>query len=101
MGVFDIEHMIEKAMEHVDIESIAADVMPTLSIPLTNLYIVARQMPDCEDFEVVSMAYGEKAAKRAAKEHSPKDGNYPFQAYKVDLGRLLTLAQETGSLEEI
>ena len=96
-GKFNIEDMIEKAMEHIDMESITADVMAGLKITDLDLFFVVDWQPDCDEPDFVGMAYSDQSA-RELKENAIL---YNPEILKLDLMKMVPLAKELGFVEVV
>ena len=98
---FDIETLIEKAMEHIDMEAIAADVMKDLKINELELYFIVDKPPGTDDYEFLGMTYSLPAAREMVSglKHPP----YAASILKLDLGKLLALfaKMDLGIVEEV
>lgn len=97
-GKLDIAHLIEKAMEHIDMKAITAEVMQDLQIDNLELYFVVREVPYEEPYEFVGMAYSQKSANLMRAESSKR---YPCKVFKLDLGKLAAIMESMGALEEV
>ena len=98
MGLFDtlnIEHLIERAMEHIDVASITKDAMKDLIIAGEDMYFVVRVLSDHEVPDFLGMAYSKKSALGFSKK---KPGS---KVIRLDLGRLVALAEAVGATEEV
>ncbi len=96
-GKLDMVHLIEKAMEHIDMQAIAAEVMQDLQIDNLELYFVVREVP-YEGYEFVGIAYSLKTAGLMKIESSKR---YPCKVFKLDLGKLVTVMEGMNALEEV
>lgn len=94
---FDIEHLIEKAMEHIDMEQITADVMADLKIMDLEMYFVVDKQPDCEDYDLIGMAYSEKSAKEMKADAEA----YAPEVLKLNIAKLVPIAKEIGAVEVV
>jgi hypothetical protein len=96
-GKFDLESMIEKAMEHIDMEEITAQVMEDLKITDFEMYFVVDQQPDCEEYDFLGMAYSMKSAVAIMTEAS----TYSPEVLKLDIAKLVPLAKELGFVRKV
>jgi len=96
-GKFHIEDLIEKAMEHVDMEQITADVMADLKITDLEMFFVIDNLPDSEIPDLVGMAYSLKSA-RELKEDAAL---YSPEILKLDIASLIPLAKNMGAVEVV
>jgi hypothetical protein len=94
---FDLEHMIEKALEHIDMEEITAQVMADLKITDLEMFFVIDNLPDSDIPDLVGMAYSIKSA-RELKENAAL---YAPEILKLDIANLVPLAKEIGAVEVV
>jgi hypothetical protein len=94
---FDIEHLIEKAMEHIDMEEITAEVMKDLKITDFEMYFVVDKLPDAEDYDFLGMAYSMKSAVELMAEANA----YDPEILLLDIAMLVPLAKELGFVRKV
>jgi hypothetical protein len=99
VGLFDkfnLEDMIEKAMEHIDMEEITAQVMHDLKITDLDIFFVV-YCPDGYDvYEFVGMAYSIDSA-RELRDDSGGGG----EILKLDMMKMIPLAKQMGFVETV
>jgi hypothetical protein len=95
---FDLEAMIEKAMEHIDMESITADVMKDLKITDLDIFFVVGmpEEPD-EDPEFIGMTYSIDSARELQRPMGTLDS----EILKMDMMKMVPLAKQMGFLETV
>ena len=99
LGKFDIEHIIERFIEHIDVEEITREILLTLVIRDIDLYFVVEK-PDGQDgYDFLGMAYSEAAAKKLA-DAEDADGERA-KIIRFDMGKLVTLVEKLGGTEEV
>ena len=96
-GKFDLESMIEKAMEHIDMEEITAQVMQDLKITDFEMYFIVDKQPDCEGYDFLGMTYSMKSAVELMTGASA----YDPEILKLDIAALVPLAKELGFVENV
>jgi hypothetical protein len=96
-GKFNLEDMIEKAMEHIDMEEITAQVMADLKITDLEMFFVIDNLPDCEVPDLVGMAYSLKSA----RELQENAALYSPEILKLDIAKLVPLAKDLGFVEVV
>jgi hypothetical protein len=107
---FDIETLIEKAMEHIDMEAVTRDVMSKLILKEVDLYFVVERSNEeihpcigtaqvLPAYTFLGMAYSESAAKKLADEEDA-DGERA-KILRFDMGALVTLVEKLGATKEI
>lgn len=89
--------MIEKAMEHIDMEEITAQVMADLKITDFEMYFVVDSQPDCEGYDFLGMAYSMKSAVAIMTEAN----TYSPEILKLDIAKLVPLAKKLGFVEKV
>jgi hypothetical protein len=99
VGLFDnFERLIEKAMEHINMEEITAQVMQDLKITDLDLFFVVYRpdgFEDC-DYEFVGMAYSIESA-RELRDDSGTGG----EILKLDMMKMVPLAKQMGFVESV
>lgn len=95
---FSLEDLIERIMQHIDIEAIAAEVMPTLKIEGLDVHFVVQPLPDSDNYDFIGLAYGREAAEELWLEHSKK---HPCKIFRLDMGKLVELIEKLGGVEEV
>ena len=100
MGFLDgrLTEMAERIMERIDLEEVTKEVLAKLTIKNLDLYFVVYELPDCEGYTFVGMAYSKQAAKTLWLESSEK---YPCKILRFDMGKLVTLVEKLGGTEEV
>ncbi len=93
---FDIEHMIEKAMEHIDMEEITAQVMADLKITDLDIFFVVYKPDSFDEYEFVGMSYSIESA-RELRDSSGSGG----EILKLDLMKMVPLAKKMGFVETV
>ena len=93
---FDLEHMIEKAMEHIDMEEITAQVMHDLKITDLDIFFVVREDQTIQGYEFIGMAYSIASA-RELLDSSGGGG----EILKLDLMKMVPLAKKMGFVETV
>lgn len=96
---FDIEHLIERFMEHIDIEEITRDVMSTLIIKDIDIYFVVEPIDADEivGYKFLGMAYSEAAARELAdSEDADRDR---AKIFRFDMGKLVSIVERLGGAE--
>ena len=96
-GKFDLESMIEKAMEHIDMEEITAQVMQDLKITDLDIFFVVDNQPDCEEPDFVGMTYSIESA-RELKENAIL---YSPEILKLDMMKMVPIAKQMGFVETV
>ncbi len=94
---FDIETLIERAMAHIDMEEITAEVMKDLKITDFEMYFVVDQQPDCDGYDFLGMAYSMKSAVELMAEATA----YNPEILKLDIAKLVPLAKQMGFVEKV
>ena len=94
-GKFDLEHMIEKAMEHIDMEQITADVMQDLKVTNLDMFFVICKPDGADDHEFVGMAYSIESAREL------KDTVEDSEILKLDMMKMVPLAKQMGFVETV
>ena len=97
MGLLDplnIEHLIEKAMEYIDVVSITKDAMKDLIIAGEDMYFIVHESR-FDATKLLGMAYSRESALKFAK------NNEGSRVIRLDLGKLVSLAETMGAVEEI
>ncbi|KKN13911.1 hypothetical protein LCGC14_1001450 [marine sediment metagenome] len=94
---FDGSKMLEKALEHIDMERIIADVMKDLQILDLEMYFVVDQQPDCDGYDFLGMAYSMKSAVAIMTEAN----TYAPEILKLDIAKLVPLAKKLGFVEKV
>lgn len=97
LGRFDLEHLIERMLAHIDIEEITADVMGQLKIDDLDIFMVLDDQPDSDTPDFVGMAYSE----RAAREIRDENPTYAPRIMRLSLGKVAAFLDSNGMLEEI
>lgn len=101
MGLFeklDLEHMIEKAMKHIDMEEITSQVMADLKITDLDIFFVVREDQTLQGYEFIGMAYSLDSAREL------RDGDdHPLRAeiLKLDMMTMVPLAKKMGFVETV
>ena len=97
-GKFDLESLIEKAMEHIDMEEITADVMKDLKITDLDMFFVVREDQTLHGYEFIGMAYSLESARELQDED-----DYPLRAeiLKLDMMKMVPLAKQMGFVETV
>ena len=100
MGFLDsqLTELAERIMERLDLEAVTKDVLSKLIITDLDLYFVGYQMPDCEGYTFVGMAYNEQAAEIIWLENSKL---YPCDIFRLDMDKVVTLISESDIAEKI
>ncbi len=96
---FDLESLIEKAMEHIDMESLAREVMGRLVLKDLELFLVVRKFQGSDEADFVGVTYGEEAGAKLAKEEG--SDHHPCTLLRIDMGKLTTMAENAGIAEEV
>jgi hypothetical protein len=94
-GKFNLEDMIEKALEHIDMEQITAEVMADLKITDLEIYFVVEKPDGQDDYEFVGMAYSEDAACQLREDHTDRE------ILKLDMMKMVPLAKQMGFVEVV
>jgi hypothetical protein len=93
---FDLERMIEKALEHINMEEITAQVMADLKITDLDMYFVVKNVDgDPEDYDFVGMAYSIESAREL------QDTVQFSEILKLNMMRMVPLAKSMGYVEEV
>ncbi len=93
---FDLESMIEKAMKHIDMEEITAQVMADLKITDLDMYFVVYKPDGFDEYEFVGMAYSIASA-RELRDDSGGGG----EILKLDMMKMVPLAKKMGFVETV
>lgn len=96
-GKFNLEDMIEKAMEHIDMEEITADVMAGLKITDFEMYFVVDKPDGQDEYEFLGMAYSKKSALEMRDEIRSANP----EVLKLNIAKLVPLAKEMGAVEVV
>lgn len=103
MGLFDkvaTDRLLEKAMEHIDMDAIAREVMSRLVLKDLELYLVVRKFEDSETADFVGVTYSEDAAATLAFENGA-GSHYPCTILQIDMSKLADVAVKAGVAREI
>jgi c-di-GMP-related signal transduction protein len=92
---FELEHMIEKAMEHIDMEQITADVMKDLKIIDLDMFFVVCKPDGSEDYDFVGMAYSIESAREL------KETVEASEILKLDMMKMVPMAKSMGFVEPV
>jgi len=95
---FDIEKLIERILEHIDVTEIVREVMANLTIQNLDLYFVVQQLPDSENYDFIGMAYSRQSADTLALENSKA---FPCKIIRFDMGKLVALVERLGAAKDI
>lgn len=95
---FDIEHLIERLLDHIDLEAITADVMKNIRIEDLELFLVVRRDMTIQGYEFAGMAFSMKAAKEI---WARQNNRTTTTIFKVDFANLVTFLEDTGVLERV
>ena len=98
VGLFDLESLVERAMEHIDMEEITAQVMSDLKITDFEMYFVVDAQPGGEEYDFLGMAYSLKSAV-AIKEEA--NNAYHPEILKLDIAKLVPLAKKLGFVSKV
>ncbi|MEE8566355.1 MAG: hypothetical protein V3S76_01275 [Candidatus Bipolaricaulota bacterium] len=94
---FDLESMIERAMEHIDMESIAADVMAGLKIENFDMFFVVDKPDGQDEYEFLGMAYSIKSAREMRDEIRSANP----EILQLNIANLVPLAKKIGAVEVV
>lgn len=94
---FDLKSMIEKAMEHIDMGEITAQVMADLKITDLDIYFVVDKPDGQDDFEFIGMTYAIDSARELRDEVRSANP----EILKLDMMKMIPLAKEMGFVETV
>ncbi len=94
---FDLERLIEKAMEHIDMEEITAQVMADLKITDLDIFFVVDKPDGQDDFEFIGMTYAIDSARELRDEVRSANP----EILKLDMMKMIPLAKEMGFVETV
>ena len=98
MGLFDLERLVERAMEHIDMEEITAQVMADLKITDFEMYFVVDCQPGSEEYDFLGMAYSKKSAEAIKEEATTARSP---EILKLNIAKLIPLAKELGFVDKV
>jgi hypothetical protein len=86
---------VERALERLDMDGIARDVMGKLFIEGLELYFIVKKIPRGSSYDFLGMAYSkETARKEAAKVEEAI-------IFELDMGEIVEIMQRLGGLKRI
>lgn len=93
---FDLKSMIDKAMEHIDMDKITTDIMQGFKITDLDIFFVVREDQTIQGYEFIGMAYSLNSA-RELRDDAGHDG----EILKLDLMKMVPLAKKMGFIETV
>lgn len=85
-------------LSHINLEEMTSDIVSKLKFKNLEVYFVVYELPDQADYEFVGITYNKQSAMLLAMENSKK---VPCKIFRLDLGKLIGLAEKSGLAEEI
>ncbi len=93
----DIESMVKRFAEHIDIEELTREVMASLIIKDIDMYFVVEKPDGQDEYEFLGMAYSATAARKLADEEDPDRER--AKIIRFDMGKLVQLVEKLGGTE--